>query len=313
MGVGNEFRYYGIKGVIRYYARKAIGYEQIIDGQRVIHYILNNYLDITEFPKATGVLGDVQTGDTLLLAILDEVCRKHDIKYWLDSGSLIGAMRHKGFIPWDDDTDVCMMREDYERARIILDDELGKYGISAKEHSVDPTSRIGIGYKHHETGLWIDVIPCEWTTLAPDDKRVYDEYNIRRLKFKKKWLKKRGKTDRETIASLRKKYIPEICDRDEARSIVYSAEMALHPKIWTVDAVFPIKRTEFNGYDLCIPNDPVLYLSKIYSNYMAFPTYGINSHGDSTGKLVDWAINSGIDMKQVIRELGDILRQVKAE
>ena len=54
-----------------------------------------------------------------------EVCVKHNIKYWLDYGSLLGAIRHNGFIPWDDDLDIGMMREDYKRFCQIAPAELG--------------------------------------------------------------------------------------------------------------------------------------------------------------------------------------------
>jgi lipopolysaccharide cholinephosphotransferase len=50
-----------------------------------------------------------------MLKILDYLCTKHDIKYFLVAGSLLGAVRHKGFIPWDDDLDVGMTRADYEK------------------------------------------------------------------------------------------------------------------------------------------------------------------------------------------------------
>ena len=46
---------------------------------------------------------------------LDAVLRKHNIPYWLAGGSALGAVRHQGFIPWDDDMDITMLRSDYER------------------------------------------------------------------------------------------------------------------------------------------------------------------------------------------------------
>lgn len=58
-----------------------------------------------------------------LLVEFDMICRKHGLRYFADYGTLLGAVRHKGFIPWDDDIDVTMMRPDYERLKQIMKQE----------------------------------------------------------------------------------------------------------------------------------------------------------------------------------------------
>ncbi|MGN0452886.1 MAG: phosphorylcholine transferase LicD [Ruminococcus sp.] len=68
-------------------------------------------------------LRELQLAELSALKFFDGFCRKHELTYYLCGGCLIGAIRHKGFIPWDDDTDVLMPRPDYERFLKLYSEE----------------------------------------------------------------------------------------------------------------------------------------------------------------------------------------------
>lgn len=68
----------------------------------------NNYYISVEMKKVWAV-------EMQLLKKLLEVCEKHHLKIWAEGGTLLGAVRHQGYIPWDDDIDMAMLRDDYDR------------------------------------------------------------------------------------------------------------------------------------------------------------------------------------------------------
>jgi len=79
-------------------------------------------------------VSDVQSVLLEMLKDVNQVCKKHDIPYFLNGGSALGAYRHQGFIPWDDDVDIAMMDDDYNRLVNVIQDELYKdYAIDAYE------------------------------------------------------------------------------------------------------------------------------------------------------------------------------------
>lgn len=78
------------------------------------------------YEKESKLLREVQLTQLEILLELDRICKKNDIKYQLCDGTLLGAIRHKGFIPWDDDIDVLMLRKDYNRFLEVCKKDLNK-------------------------------------------------------------------------------------------------------------------------------------------------------------------------------------------
>lgn len=105
----------------------------------------------------------------------DRICRKYHIKYVIGFGTLLGAIRHKGFIPWDDDADICMTREEYEKFKKVqhqLDSDICFFQDNSTETSYPwgygkirhtNTEYIRVGQEHlkHRTGLMIDIFPMD--------------------------------------------------------------------------------------------------------------------------------------------------------
>ena len=109
-----------------------------------------------------------------LLLRFDAVCRKHGLKYFLMDGSLLGVVRHKGFIPWDDDIDVGMMREDYDRLMSLGSEfqepyflqipgvDSGYYYGFAKLRNSRTTCLVkNFRYRPFNHGIFIDIMPYD--------------------------------------------------------------------------------------------------------------------------------------------------------
>ena len=115
-----------------------------------------------------------------MLICFDKVCRDNSIKYSIAYGTLIGAIRHKGFIPWDDDVDIIMCREEYEKFLSVWKD--GKFKLMTLQKGsdfwpllsriTDPRTYL-VPPKICNHGVWLAVIPYD---KVPDDERLFEKH-----------------------------------------------------------------------------------------------------------------------------------------
>jgi len=125
-------------------------------------------------------LKEIQNTELQILLYVDSFCREHNIQYSLYAGTMLGAIRHKGFIPWDDDVDICMTRENYEK---FLAEFKGNDRYVMENHRIDPKFNRLLFTKIFDThtiateegfnplpngGLWVDVFPMDY---VPDNSK----------------------------------------------------------------------------------------------------------------------------------------------
>lgn len=125
------------------------------------------------------------------LAIFKEfirVCEKHQLTYFALGGTLLGAVRHQGFIPWDDDIDIGMPREDYNKLMNLAPDEFNfPYKLVNEKNTPsftkafmnlqDSTTKILMTYSNvaHEESLWIDIFPIDGLPSNPIKKYLHEK------------------------------------------------------------------------------------------------------------------------------------------
>ncbi|MBR0458809.1 MAG: LicD family protein [Victivallales bacterium] len=155
---------------------------------------------------------------------IHEACVKRGIHYWMAGGTLIGAVRHKGFIPWDDDLDICMMRHDYNKLPQIVQEELSDE-FTWQDYHTDPNipeyfgkvrlkntlwleeHKMDLGIR--EQGFYVDVFPVDY--CPESDFRAKLVYNEALLFARAAYLKRRGISI--TSADSLKNFIMLLCSK----------------------------------------------------------------------------------------------------
>ncbi len=148
--------------------------------------------DLSRYNPEGSDLRRIQMKMLEMLVVLDEICNRYKIPYWLSAGTLIGANKYRGFIPWDDDLDVQVLRKDFNRLMEILEKELPgdlkiqtrktdrhyRYGWAkirdTKSYIVEPDTA---KYDYKYNGIFLDIFPVEpflniWLKQKMDALRI---------------------------------------------------------------------------------------------------------------------------------------------
>lgn len=233
-----------------------------------------------------------------------ECCKKLNISYYLIGGTLLGAVRHKGFIPWDDDIDVGMLRKDYE----VFIKEGQKYlpdGFFLQSRKTDPellnnfakirnskTTFIESSMKNRNInhGIYIDVFPLDY---YPDDvflqKKIDFKNKVLSIRIRKEFsLPKKNKHNFvfEFFANVLSKILslkyPKVSDALEERDQLYkmfknSNYIANYGGAWGKKEIVPADwygegvEGQFEGIKVRLPKEYDKWLTQVYGDYMQLP------------------------------------------
>ena len=236
---------------------------------------------------------DLRKAQLIMLDMLiefDEICKKHHLQYWLDSGTLLGAVRHKGFIPWDDDIDLSMPVEDYNKFLKIAESELSgeiflqtsKIDKDFKFDYIKLRSNKARVVEFHEKdkqtkyhqGVFVDVFPMLTIENTAANKELY-ESTLKEIRDVSSISlhTPNGKDDpvkrAVLVASLKQKH--QGWDNDKTK-VIYGGEMPDVAAWFDIDEVFPLSTMEFEGLSFPVPTNPGHYLDAIYSfDYRQLP------------------------------------------
>lgn len=247
-------------------------------------------------------LKELQTITLELLVEFDELCQKHNIKYVLGGGSLLGAVRHQGFIPWDDDADVNMLREDYEKLLAIsntIEYKEERKIISLKDKSFARNFARYVRTDYHKNEEGFEETDCPWVGIdifpidyVPEDDALFEKQVkklafIRNLlltsvtvpnsgtSFAKKMTKNILRPFTKLIGSFK---LAEMMDRecqrynncDHTYVAGVSGMYGLRER-WKKEQYDPVVRLPFEGHSFPAPANYDIYLSNLYRNYMELP------------------------------------------
>lgn len=231
-----------------------------------------------------------------MLCAFDKVISEHDLQFFLVGGSALGAYRHQGFIPWDDDVDIAMMRSDFEKMERVMAERgnrLGDFVYAPVEQHIIPDAPLGYLYdtthcEHgYENTAKIDIHPIDGVPRGRFLRKIQKVASlVYYLSEYRLPVKNKGKTIR-TISKVILAVTPnrlfdwymKVCKRimtawdDRTSEDICSlfGVAGYEREVMPRNYLMPLQCVPFEGEKFWIPGDIDPYLKRLYGDYMTLP------------------------------------------
>lgn len=259
-----------------------------------------------DMPGFGGTLATLQEGNLLLLKRLRELCDRHGLRFWMLGGTLLGAVRHGGYIPWDDDIDVGMLREDYLRLREILAGhpvlQVAEY-CNNRDFNGKPifTQVVKLTAADDHSPFWVDILLYDYAGRRDGDpEQLWADITRVRRDTEDRLIALRSR--------LQKTYWDEqVTDAGDRARIddIYDAGMAALPpvvekqyiyrsidsvcgawqKLFPCERMLPLCSLSFAGEEFPAPKDYEWYLEEHFGDYYTLPADMGMLHLSQAGKM----------------------------
>ena len=240
-----------------------------------------------------------------MLLKIDNVCKKHQLTYFLEAGTLLGAIRHGGMIPWDDDIDIFMPRKDYNKFVQLSEEFPHPYFLQTPytdpEYFYCParlrnSNTTGVvetfAYQNFNHGIWLSIFPLDnWETEGGEQRYEYIKDLIKEnstyMRLTNPHLSEKDKIRVKNYSGRNPlevyEEIQQIAQQFNAKPTEFiaaavSAVISYRRKIWYAEDFSSAIEWDFEGFKFPIPVGYDRFLKTMYGDYMQLPPVEERGH-----------------------------------
>lgn len=255
-------------------------------------------------PKAEGTLRTIQLGSDYLLKQLKKICEENGISYWISFGTLLGAARHGGFIPWDDDIDVSLLRNDFEKLRKVLEQNK-TFALRPYYDEDGPFYLYKMVFQESNSIFWVDITVWDYA----DTKLLGEQETWRHItKVREQTMSEISQTARHFA----KRYHSEALSHADATTLqeVFKKNILLLPPVHTPDRIYRSLDSVYLGGETLMKLDEIFPLCQLSFEGMLYPAPAkyeqyltlVYHYLDLPLKIMPTHLNISADMAEQVEE-----------